>query len=112
MTGSSLVCPTTPSAVLQAEPFSAQSFSQSRDIFLQNNIDAYPLSAVDQNVIHGPAIFAGPFYADSESVHMPVYDLRLFRNVPKMHTRAKMQPVASDRARRENVSRHILFYKD
>ena len=29
--------------------------------------------------------------------------------VPKMHTRAKMKIVASDRARRENVPRHILF---
>ena len=27
-----------------------------------------------------------------------------------MRTRAKMQIVASDRARRENVPRHILFY--
>ena len=30
--------------------------------------------------------------------------------VPKMRTRAKMRIVASDRARRENVPRHILFY--
>ena len=30
-------------------------------------------------------------------------------NVPGMRTRAKMQVVASDRARRENVPRHILF---
>ena len=29
--------------------------------------------------------------------------------VPKMHTRAKMKIVASDRARRTNVPRHILF---
>ena len=29
--------------------------------------------------------------------------------VPKMHTRAKMKIVASDRARRPNVPRHILF---
>ena len=29
-------------------------------------------------------------------------------NVPMMRTRAKMQVVASDRARRENVPRHIL----
>ena len=29
--------------------------------------------------------------------------------VPKMHTRAKMKIVASDRARRKNVPRHILF---
>ena len=56
-----------------------QSFSQSRDIFLQNNIDGYRLSSVDQNVNHGPAICAGPFYADSESVHIPVYGLMLFR---------------------------------
>ena len=79
MAGSLSVCPTTPSAVLQAEQFSAQNFSQSRDIFLQNNIDGYRLSFVDQNVIHGPAICAGPFYADSESVHIPVYGLMLFR---------------------------------
>ena len=31
-------------------------------------------------------------------------------DVPKMRTRAKMWTVASDRARRENVPRHILFY--
>ena len=31
--------------------------------------------------------------------------------MPKMSTRAKMQIVASDRARRENVPRHILLYK-
>ena len=31
-------------------------------------------------------------------------------NVPKKRTRAKMEIVASDRARRENVPRHILFY--
>ena len=31
--------------------------------------------------------------------------------MPKMSTRAKMQIVASDRARRENVLRHILLYK-
>ena len=31
-------------------------------------------------------------------------------NVPMMRTRAKMEFVASDRARRENVPRHILFY--
>ena len=30
--------------------------------------------------------------------------------VPKMRTRAKMWVVASDRARRENVPRHILLY--
>ena len=30
--------------------------------------------------------------------------------VPKMHTRAKMKIVASDRARRENVLWHILFF--
>ena len=78
MTRSLSVCPTTPSAVLQAEPSSAQSFSQSRDIFLQNNIGGYRLSFVDQNVNYGPAICAGPFYADSESVYMPVYDLMLF----------------------------------
>ena len=30
-------------------------------------------------------------------------------DVPKMRTRAKMWTVASDRARRENVPRHILF---
>ena len=29
--------------------------------------------------------------------------------VPKMRTRAKMKVVASDRARRPNVPRHILF---
>ena len=29
--------------------------------------------------------------------------------VPKMHTRAKMKIVASDRVRRTNVPRHILF---
>jgi len=31
--------------------------------------------------------------------------------MPKMSTRAKMQIVASDRARRENLPRHILLYK-
>ncbi len=31
--------------------------------------------------------------------------------MPKMRTRAKMQIVASDRARRENLPRHILLYK-
>ena len=31
--------------------------------------------------------------------------------MPKMSTRAKMQIVASDRARRENVLRHIPFCK-
>ena len=31
-------------------------------------------------------------------------------NVPMMRTRAKQKHVASDRARRENVPRHILFY--
>ena len=31
--------------------------------------------------------------------------------VPKMHTRAKMKIVASDRARRTNVPRHILFHQ-
>ena len=46
---------------------------------MQNNIDGYRLSSVDQNVNHGPAICAGPFYADSESVHIPVYGLMLFR---------------------------------
>ena len=30
--------------------------------------------------------------------------------VPKMRTRAKMKIVVSDRARRENVPRPILFY--
>ena len=30
-------------------------------------------------------------------------------NVPMMRTRAKQKYVASDRARRENVPRHILF---
>ena len=30
-------------------------------------------------------------------------------NVPMMRTRAKQKHVASDRARRENVPRHILF---
>ena len=30
--------------------------------------------------------------------------------MPMMRTRAKMKIVASDRARRENVPRHILFY--
>ena len=29
-----------------------------------------------------------------------------------MHTRAKMQIVASDRARRENVPKHILFLQE
>ena len=32
-------------------------------------------------------------------------------NVPMMRTRAKQKHVASDRARRENVPRHILLYK-
>ena len=36
--------------------------------------------------------------------------MRQPRYVPKMHTRAKMKIVASDRARRENVPRHILLY--
>ena len=31
-------------------------------------------------------------------------------NVPMMRTRAKQKHVASDRARRENVPRHILFH--
>ena len=31
--------------------------------------------------------------------------------MPQMRTRAKMQIVASDRARRENLPRHILLYK-
>ena len=31
-------------------------------------------------------------------------------DVPKMRTRAKMWTVASDRARRENVPRHILLW--
>ena len=31
--------------------------------------------------------------------------------MPKMRTRAKMETVASDRARRENVPRHILCNK-
>ena len=31
--------------------------------------------------------------------------------MPKMSTRAKMQLVAIDRARRENLQRHILLYK-
>ena len=31
--------------------------------------------------------------------------------MPGMRTRAKMQIVANDRARRENVPRHILLYK-
>ena len=30
--------------------------------------------------------------------------------MPKMHVRVKMKDVAGDRARRENVPRHILFY--
>ena len=33
-------------------------------------------------------------------------------NVPMMRTRAKQKHVASDRARRENVPRHILFHYD
>ena len=31
-------------------------------------------------------------------------------NVPMMRTRAKQKHVASDRAQRENVPRHILFH--
>ena len=38
------------------------------------------------------------------------YDDKKGTNVPMMRTRAKQKHVASDRARRENVPRHILFY--
>lgn len=37
---------------------------------------------------------------------------RKFRGIPKMRTHAKMWIVASDRARRENVPRYILFIKN
>ena len=48
------------------------------------------------------------FYVLGNSVGTPWYTKR--HDLPTMRTRAMRKFVASDRARRENVPRHILFY--
>ena len=47
------------------------------------------------------------FCVTGNSLELPV--TQKGTNVPMMRTRAKQKHVASDRARRENVPRHILF---
>ena len=46
------------------------------------------------------------FYVIGNSLEFPI--TQKGTNVPMMRTRAKQKHVASDRARRENVPRHIL----
>ena len=48
------------------------------------------------------------FYVIGNSLEFPI--TQKGTNVPMMRTRAKQKHVASDRARRENVPRHILFF--
>ena len=48
------------------------------------------------------------FCVTGNSLELPV--TQKGTNVPMMRTRAKQKHVASDRARRENVPRHILFH--
>ena len=51
---------------------------------------------------------ASAFYVIGNSLEFPI--TQKGTNVPMMRTRAKQKHVASDRAWRENVPWHILFY--